>query len=148
MTETPKALQPADQPQTKPGTQPIRLIFADDSNDLLEVVRLTMRRVKDIELVATLPSANGVAAAVAEHRPDVLLIDLTMDGKPALDAVRETVTSHPGVRCVVYSGYDDEDTLRSAADAGAVGFVSKHQEIGEVFDMVRRVASGQTPLQQ
>lgn len=144
-------------PDTNPTPSPsadgafpgaVRLIFADDSQDLLDIFRLTVRRVKDIELVATLPSADGVAAALAEHRPDVLLIDLTMDGKPPLEAVRETVASHPAVRCVIYSGYDDEETMRAAADAGAVGFVSKHQDIGDVLETVRRVASGETTLKR
>jgi DNA-binding NarL/FixJ family response regulator len=127
---------------------PVRLVFVDDNEDLLNVFRLTLRRIKDIDLVATLMSADGVAATLAEHRPHVLLIDLTMDGKPPLDAVRETVTNHPGVRCMVYSGYDDEATLREVAEAGAVGFASKHQDIGDVLDAVRRVASGETLLRR
>lgn len=144
MRETTQATTATDQDPARP----IRLIFADDSQDLLDVFRLTVRRVKDIELVCSLPSADGVADAIEEHRPDVLLIDLTMDGKPALDAVRETADAHPGVRSIVYSGYDDEDTLRQAADAGAVGFVSKHKDIAEVLDVVRRVASGETLLRR
>jgi len=63
-----------------------------------------------------------------------------MPGREPLDAVREIARSHPEVRSVVYSGYDDQATIDCALEAGARGFVSKHAEIEVFIDAVRKVA--------
>jgi DNA-binding NarL/FixJ family response regulator len=124
----------------------IRLLVVDDSRDLLDVMTLTVRREPDIEVVGTLESADGVLNLLEERGADVVLIDLTMPGKPPLDAVREVCERFPAVRTVVYSGYDDAETIRQAAGAGATGFVSKHHDLRAVLDIVRRVAGGETVL--
>jgi DNA-binding NarL/FixJ family response regulator len=127
-------------------TVPIRLLVVDDSRDLLDVLRLTVRREPDIEVVGALESADRVLEVLGECGADVVLIDLTMPGKPPLEAVREVGERFPAVRTVVYSGYDDAETVRQAAEAGARGFASKHHDLQTVLDIVRRVAGGETVL--
>lgn len=125
---------------------PIRLLFVDDNHDLLEIFTLTVRQESGMELVGVLDGADRVMETVETHRPDVMLIDLTMAGKPPLDAVREAAERFPETRAIVYSGYDDPDTVDEAAQAGAWGFVSKHQDLPAVLGVVRRVAGGETVL--
>jgi DNA-binding NarL/FixJ family response regulator len=125
-------------------TAVIRLLLVEDSRDLTDVIALTVRHEKGIELVGVLHAADTMTDAVAEHEPDVVLIDLSMPGKPPLEAVREAARARPETRSIVYSGYDDPDVLREAEQAGAAGFVSKHKDFSEVLAVVRRVAAGET----
>jgi two-component system NarL family response regulator len=126
--------------------KPIRLLVVDDSRDLLDVFSLTARREPDIKVVGALESADRVLELLEEPGADVVLIDLTMPGKPPLDAVREMGERFPAVRAVAFSGYDDAETVRLAARAGAQGFASKHLDLAEVLEIVRRVARGETVL--
>jgi DNA-binding NarL/FixJ family response regulator len=125
---------------------PIGLLIVDDNPDLAEVLALTLCERAGMRLVGTLRSADGVLEAVERERPDVVLIDLGMAGRPPLDAVREASERHPSTRFVVYSGYDDSRTVDQAVDAGAWGFVSKHRDIDVVVSVIRRVAAGELVL--
>lgn len=128
-----------------PG-QPVRLLLVDDSRDLTDIFALMVRHEPGIKLVATLNAADAVLDTIATHEPNVVLIDLTMDGKPPLEAVAEAHERFPAVHTIVYSGHDDPDTIAAAARAGARGFASKHLEIPQVLAVVRRVASGEVVM--
>lgn len=125
---------------------PVTLLLVDDSRDLTEVFALMARMEGWVRLVGVLHSADGLVAAVAEHAPDVVLLDLTMPGREPLEALGEVAREHPGTRVVVYSGYDDEQTVASAVAAGAWGFASKHLDVPGVLAVVRRVADGERVL--
>lgn len=120
--------------------KPIRVLCLDDNADLVEVLRLSIDSAGDMTTVACLTSADNLLSEVRRTRPDVAIVDLTMPGKPPLDAVREVAVEFPDVRTLAYSGYDDRKTTDAALEAGAWALVSKHQPIGTVLDAIRSVA--------
>jgi DNA-binding NarL/FixJ family response regulator len=122
------------------GVKPIRVLCLDDNADLVEVLRLSIDSAGDMTTVACLTSADGLLEEVRRTRPDVAIVDLTMPGKPPLEAVREVAAEFPDVRMVAYSGYDDRETTDAALEAGAWALVSKHQPIGAVLSAIRSVA--------
>lgn len=126
----------------------IGLLIVDDNADLAEVLAMTLQEKGGLRLVGTLRSADGLLEAIEQGKPDVVLIDLGMAGRPPLEAVREASERHPETRVVVYSGYDDARTVDQAVDAGAWGFVSKHREIDAVVSVIRRVAAGELVLER
>lgn len=129
-------------------TQVVRLLVVDDNRDLAELLAITLGGFPGIQLMGTRHSADDVLPALEQHPPDVVLIDLSMEGKPTLEAVREASARYPHIRFVIYSGYDDPETIAQAVDAGAWGFVSKHRGIEIVADAIRRVAAGELALEQ
>ena len=121
----------------------ITLLIVEDNDDLAEVLELSLRQQPDLSVVGRLSSADGLLETIAETHPDVVLMDLGMTGKPALEAVREVTTQCPDTRVVMYSGFDDEATVDCALDAGAWGFASKHRDFEDLVAVVRRVAGGE-----
>ena len=127
-----------------PWTQPrIRVLCADDSEDIATLLCRMARREPDIDIVGVAHDTPGMAEAVERLRPDVLVMDLSMPGGDPLGFVRALAVARSGVRVVVFSGYDEEGTRIAVFDSGAWGFVSKHATPGEVFDAIRRVAGGE-----
>ena len=120
----------------------IRVLLADDSPEIVSVLRALIRISSDLECVGNVSCADALPEAVKLDGPDVVLVDLTMPGRAPLEVIQEIARTHPKTRSVVFSGYDDEDTVQSALNAGASGFVSKNADIQNVMDAIREVAAG------
>jgi two-component system, NarL family, response regulator NreC len=121
----------------------IRVLVVDDH----AVVRSGLRRVldaeDDIETVAEAPSADRAIFEALEHKPDIVLMDVTMPDGSGVDALPVLLQSVPDTRVLMLSMHDDPAYVRAAFDAGASGYVLKEAADSEVVAAVRAVASGE-----
>jgi DNA-binding NarL/FixJ family response regulator len=71
--------------------------------------------------------ADGAAAsaAIAEHGPDFVLMDIAMEHMDGIAATREIIAAHPSARIIIVTGYDDKKLRAAAQAAGACGYVLK-----------------------
>jgi DNA-binding NarL/FixJ family response regulator len=104
------------------------------------------RSYDDVEVVGT--AADGVEAVeLADSlEPHVVLMDLSMPRMGGVDATREIVVRHPDVQVVVLTSFSDQDLVLDAVAAGAVGYLLKDAEPGELVRGVRAAAAGESPL--
>jgi DNA-binding NarL/FixJ family response regulator len=119
-----------------------RVLIVDDQ----AVVRAGVARIlgpeDGFEVVAECDDGDQVPAAVAEHRPDVVLMDVRMrrvDGVAATRALAATGSAPP---VLVLTTFDDDDVLWGALEAGAAGFVLKDASAEEIIAATRAVANG------
>ena len=120
----------------------IRVIIVDDQ----AVVRAGVARIlgpdDGFAVVAECEDGDEVAAAVAAHAPDVVLMDVRMrrvDGVTATRTLAATGTAPP---VLVLTTFDDDDVLWGALEAGAAGFVLKDASAEELIAATRAVAGG------
>ena len=111
---------------TSPDPSPIRVLVVDDQ----ELVRLGFCVILDAADGITVvgEAANGEAAVsqVAEHEPDVVLMDIRMPGMDGLEATRR-ITGGPDAapKVVMLTTFDLDDYVYEALRAGASGFLLK-----------------------
>jgi DNA-binding NarL/FixJ family response regulator len=127
---------------------PLRAVVADDSVLLRDgIVRLLAD--SGIDVVAAVGDADALLAAVAQHVPDVALVDVRMPPTHTDEGIRAAIEirrSHPGVAVLVLSQYVEEryagDLL--SGDVGGVGYLLKDRvmDIAEFVAALRRVAAG------
>ena len=124
----------------------IRVLLVDDHRLLLAGLRSLLDAVDDVEVVGT--AADGVEAVeLADSlEPHVVLMDLSMPRMGGVDATREIVARHPNVQVVVLTSFSDQDLVLDAVAAGAVGYLLKDAEPGELVRGVRAAAAGESPL--
>ena len=79
---------------------------------------------------------------VAEHRPDVVLLDHALPDGDGADAVRPLLDAHPGLHVVMLTASTSDRVLGAAMEAGAAGFISKSSGLDELVGAVRSAARG------
>lgn len=119
----------------------LRLILADDH----AVVRMGFRMLLEgagAAVVAEAASGEAALAAFAEHRPDALIMDVTMPGIGGLGALERLLAHYPAARVLMLSAHDDSQVPTRALKAGAAGYLSKCAQLTELVRAVGEVARG------
>ncbi|WP_188192897.1 response regulator [Nonomuraea sp. SYSU D8015] len=131
---------------TEPVSKPIRVLIVDDDAMVRAGLSMILGGVGDLEIVAEAGDGSEVPPLVAEHRPDVVLMDIRMpgvDGLTATEALR--ATSSPPEVVVLTTFHADAQVLR-ALRAGAAGFLLKDIAPGDLVQAIRKVAAGEPIL--
>ena len=121
----------------------IRVLLAEDQHLVRGALAALLSLEKDITVVADVADGAAAVAAAAEHRPDVVLLDIEMpvlDGITATARIREAA---PATKVLILTTFGRPGYLRRAMDAGASGLVVKDAEPERLADAVRRVSAGQ-----
>ncbi|MBB5082570.1 response regulator [Nonomuraea endophytica] len=127
-------------------TAPIRVLIVDDDALVRAGLSMILSGAGDIEIVGEAADGAQVPPSVAEHRPDVVLMDIRMpgvDGLAATEALRATAS--PPEVVVLTTFHADAQVLR-ALRAGAAGFLLKDIPPGDLVSAIRKVAAGEPIL--
>lgn len=124
----------------------IRVMLADDHAIVRQGLERLFETVDDIDVVAM--ASNGLEAVqlVAEHQPDVVLMDLSMPEMDGVEATRRIVAAGGPTRVVVLTSFGDETRILDALNAGAHGYLLKHVDPDELIAAIRAAHSGDSPL--
>ena len=123
-----------------------RLMIVDDH----EVVRMGLRAALEIEedFTVVAEAANGREAIdkARAHRPDIVLMDVRMDGIDGIEACREIRSEMPETRVLMLTSFAEEETVVASLLAGAAGYVLKNVARSRLLESLRSVARGESLL--
>lgn len=129
---------------TSDGT--VRLLLCDDHAVVRKGLTRLLSGYEGVEVVGeAADGAEGVDAAAA-LAPDVILMDLVMPNVDGIEATRRIVEADPGARVLVLTSFSDGDRVRSAIEAGALGYCLKDAQPDELVRAIRSVARGESPI--
>lgn len=127
-------------------TPSIRVVLADDHAVVRKGIREFLESAGDIQVVGEAADGDAAVRLVAEHRPDVAVLDIRMPGASGIEATREIKARHPGVGVLILTAYDDDPYVFALLQAGANGYVLKTASSSELVQAVRTVARGESAL--
>ncbi|MFJ5883907.1 response regulator [Kitasatospora cineracea] len=123
--------------------RPVRVLLAEDQGMVREALAALLSLEGDLEVVAQVARGDEVAAAVAEHRVDVAVLDIEMPGLTGIDACAEVRRVRPATKVVIATTFGRPGYLRRAMESGADAFLVKDAPAAELADAIRRVLRGE-----
>jgi two-component system, NarL family, response regulator NreC len=123
-----------------------RIVIADDHAVVRSGLRMLLDAEEGFEVVAEAGDAETAARYVNGHKPDVLVLDLNMPGRPSLEVLPELREGFPDTHVVVLTMQEDPAFAREAMQAGANAYVLKEAADSELVEAVRQAARGETYL--
>jgi DNA-binding NarL/FixJ family response regulator len=121
----------------------ITVLLVDDQELVRSGLRRILRRKDGFVIAAECSDGDQVAAAVARHQPDVVVMDLRMHRVDGIEATRRLAGGPP---VLALTTFNEDELLSGALRAGAAGFVLKDSSAEELIRAVRAVAGGASYL--
>ena len=123
---------------------PLRVLIAEDNDDLRELLVTLISAEPDLKCVGTATDVDAVIAGTAEHKADVLVLDLELQGRSSIDLLRTVRRSGSKITIVVFSGHAHPEMIRHTLAAGADAYVPKSGDYELLLDAIRdkRAAPG------
>ncbi|MBO2450047.1 response regulator transcription factor [Actinomadura barringtoniae] len=122
---------------------PIRVLIVDDDALVRAGLLMMLAGAEGLEVVADVADGAEVVAAVNEHRPDVVLMDIRMPRLDGLAATERLRSRSDPPEIIILTTFDTDDHILRAMRAGASGFLLKHTPPPEIIRAIRQVAAGE-----
>jgi DNA-binding NarL/FixJ family response regulator len=124
----------------------IRILVADDHALVREGIIAILRLHGDLEVSAEAADGKEAIQKAAKLKPDIVLMDIAMPGLGGLEATMEIKKSHPEIKILVLSQYDDKEYVNRLLKAGVSGYILKHAVGTDLIAAIRAVARGESYL--
>ncbi|MCW2775932.1 MAG: response regulator receiver protein [Nocardioides sp.] len=120
----------------------VRVVLADDHPMYRYGLAAVLQQADSVEVVASVGDGDELVRAAAEHRPDVVVTDLTMPDMDGVEATRRLLEAQPELAVLVLTMHEDDEHVFAALRAGARGYLVKGAGGVEIVSAVVAVASG------
>jgi len=125
---------------------PVRVLLADDHALVRAGIRALLQGLEGVTVVAETGNGAEVLELARMHRPDVVLLDISMPGLSGLDVSAQLERELPEVRVVVLSMHANEEYVLQALRSGAAGYMLKDSATAELELALKAVMQGETYL--
>ena len=119
----------------------IRIFIADDHPVFRNGIKSVLSG-SDYEVVGEADTGNTALKAIAVMKPDIAILDITMPDLDGIAVTKRVVAEVPGTRVIILSMHADLNHPIDAFRAGALGYVLKDSDPGELLKAVEKVSSG------
>ena len=123
----------------------LRMLVVDDSDIVRRLICQILQTQPDIEVVCEASDGEDAIRKVRVHRPDVVLMDITMPVMNGFDATRRIRHEFPLTLVLIVSQYDSAPFMREAIAAGASGYVVKDNASAELIPALRNTVCEHMP---
>ncbi|HET9048450.1 MAG TPA: response regulator transcription factor [Chiayiivirga sp.] len=125
----------------------IRVCLVDDQTLVRQGVRSLLDLSTDIRVVAEASDGRQALEVIAQHQPDVVLMDLRMPGMNGIEAM-QALASGPGLPpTIILTTFNDDELVLAGLKAGARGFLLKDVSLEQLVEAIQAVAAGDSLLQ-
>jgi DNA-binding NarL/FixJ family response regulator len=121
-------------------SEPIRVVLVEDNDVFRDALELLLGLRSDMTVVASVPDGVAAAAAAAELRPDVVLMDYRLPGLDGVQATRAVREAYPDAAVVCLSASANLRERDALLEAGAVACLSKDEGLEAIVEAILQAA--------
>lgn len=122
----------------------IRLAIAEDHQSLIDGIKLHLEYEDDISIVGSANDGEELLEIVNKKLPSIVITDIRMPKLDGIEATKRIKMSHPEIKVLAFSMFDQTEAIQQMLDAGASGYILKNSSLTEVLNAIRTVARGET----
>jgi|SRR5208337_3095999 len=126
-------------------TKPVTVSIVDDDNDLNEKIAAYLNKSR-YRCVSSYTNAEEALAHLPKDGPDVVLMDINMDGMNGIECVRQLKLLLPNTPIVMLTVFEDTSKIFKAIAAGASGYLLKRMPPAKLLDAIEEVMNGGSPM--
>ncbi len=119
------------------------ILLVDDHPIVHEGLRILLARHPDLSIVGACPTPESASAFLQTHMPDLIIMDISMNGTNGLVATRHLTAAFPAIPILIFTCHDEMISAPAAFSVGARGLVRKDQPEDEIVHAIRTVLNGQ-----
>jgi DNA-binding NarL/FixJ family response regulator len=119
------------------SAHPLRVLIAEDNDDLRDLLVTLVSAEADMKCVGTVSDVDGVIASTAQHIADVLVLDLELQGRSSIDVLKAVRSAGHKISIIVFSGHAHPEMIRHTLAAGADAYVPKSGDFELLLDAIR-----------
>ena len=125
----------------------INVMLVDDHAVVRMGFKMLLESDADIKVIAEAESGEQSIQRYVEHKPDVVVMDITMPGIGGLEAIERILAKDSSAKILVLSAHEDSVHPKRVLNAGAMGYLTKRSAAEELIKAIRTVASGKKYLE-
>lgn len=126
--------------------RPVSVVIVEDDIDYRDMLTEVLLREDDIDLLGHYTSGEAFVAALKDHRPRVVLMDIQLPGANGIATLQQVKALHPGMQFIILTVYEDAEILFDALRFGATGYLLKHTEPATIVQSILDVEAGGSPM--
>lgn len=124
----------------------IKVLLVDDHNVVRQGLKLFLATQPDINVVAEADNGAAAVQAVAQHEPDVVLMDLLMPQLDGISATQQIKSRYPDVEVIALTSFVEDSQVAAVIKAGAIGYLLKDVQPTELATAIRAAQRGEVHL--
>ena len=124
----------------------IKLLLADDHKIVRDGLKLLIERCTDMEVVAEAENGRDAVSLAVRHRPDIVVMDISMPGLNGIDATRQILDEVKGAKVIALSMHSDRQYVDGMLRAGVSGYLLKDCAADELISCIHIVRKGRICL--
>jgi DNA-binding NarL/FixJ family response regulator len=124
---------------------PIKLLVADDERLFRQSLKILLETGTDLRVVADAANGQEAVALARETKPDLALLDVDMPRMDGIKAARLIRTISPRTKLLMLSVHHEDEKIRSAIRAGAIGYILKDTDRADFINIIRETHAGKLP---
>jgi len=125
----------------------INVMLVDDHAVVRMGFKMLLESDVDMKVVAEAESGELAIQRYVEHKPDVVVMDITMPGIGGLEAIERILAKDSNAKILVLSAHEDSVHPKRVLNAGAMGYLTKRSAAEELIKAIRTVAGGKKYLE-
>lgn len=125
---------------------PLRVLLADDHTLIVSAMRMMIERIEGVVVVGEAYNGRDAVALARSHRPDLVIMDISMKDLNGIEATAQIIADSPSTRVMILSSHTDEGFVRRAIRAGASGYLAKGCQPAELATAIRAIMEGNSYL--
>lgn len=120
----------------------ISIMLVDDHAVVRMGFKMLLESDADIKVVAEAESGETAIKSYVEHKPNVVVMDITMPGMGGIEAIERILSKDSNAKILVLSAHEDSVHPKRVLNAGAMGYLTKRSAAEELIKAIRTIATG------